>query len=91
MDFTESIIPRTLMSSKSMAYEAEGRRPNGRAIESEPIRALGIIVKEPFHSRTLLLFKFSIQLFRERLSEKMGTRQFRKIIWDMINTLSLTL
>ena len=28
-----------------------------------------------------------IQLFRERLSEEMCTRQFRKIIWDMINTL----
>ena len=29
-----------------------------------------------------------IQLFRERLSEKMCTRQSRKVIWDMINTLS---
>ena len=32
-----------------------------------------------------------IQLFRERLSEKMCTRQSRKVIWDMINTLFLTL
>ena len=31
-----------------------------------------------------------IQLFRERLSEKMCTRQSRKAIWDMINTLFLT-
>ena len=31
-----------------------------------------------------------IQLFRERLSEKMCTWQFRKVIWDMINTLSLS-
>ena len=31
-----------------------------------------------------------IQLFRERLSEKMCTRQPRKVIWDMINTLFLT-
>ena len=30
------------------------------AIDSEPIRAPGIIVKEPFHSRTQRLFKFSI-------------------------------
>ena len=30
----------------------------------------------------------SIQLFRERLLEKMCTRQSRKVIWDMINTLS---
>ena len=30
-----------------------------------------------------------IQLFRERLSEKMCTRQSRKGIWDMINTLFL--
>ena len=28
-----------------------------------------------------------IQLFRERLWEKMFTRQSRKIIWDIINTL----
>ena len=33
----------------------------------------------------------NIQLFRERLSEKMCTRQSRKVIWDMINTLFLTL
>ena len=30
-----------------------------------------------------------IQLFQERLSEKMCTRQPRKVIWDMINTLFL--
>ena len=29
--------------------------------------------------------------FRERLSEKMCTRQSRKVIWDMFNTLFLTL
>ena len=28
-----------------------------------------------------------IQLFRERLSQKLCTRQSRKVIWDMINTL----
>ena len=32
-----------------------------------------------------------IQLFRERLSEKMFTRQSRKVIRDMINTLFLPL
>ena len=32
-----------------------------------------------------------IQLFRERLSEKMCIRQSRKVIWDMFNTLFLTL
>ena len=32
----------------------------------------------------------SIQLFRERLSGKMCTRQPRKVIWDMINTLFRT-
>ena len=34
---------------------------------------------------------FYVQQFRERLSEKMSTRQSRKVIWDMINTLFLTL
>ena len=29
----------------------------------------------------------AIQLFRERLSQKMCTRQSRKVIWDMVNTL----
>ena len=33
---------------------------------------------------------YLIQLFRERLSEKMCTRQSRKVMWDMINTLFLT-
>ena len=32
-----------------------------------------------------------LQLFREGLSQKMCTRQSRKVIWDMINTLFLTL
>ena len=32
-----------------------------------------------------------IQLFLERLSKKLCTRQSRKVIWDMINTLFLTL
>ena len=32
-----------------------------------------------------------IQLFRERLSEKLCTGQSRKVIWDMFNTLFLTL
>ena len=31
-----------------------------------------------------------IQLFLDRLSEKMCKRQSRKVIWDMINTLFLT-
>ena len=31
-----------------------------------------------------------IQLFRDRLSEEMRTRQSRKVIWDMINTLFVT-
>ena len=30
-------------------------------------------------------------VFRERSSEKLCTRQSRKVIWDMINTLFLTL
>ena len=34
---------------------------------------------------------WSIELFRERLSEKMCRRQSRKVIRDMINTLFLTL
>ena len=32
-----------------------------------------------------------IQLFRERLSEKLCMRQSQKVIWDMINNLFLTL
>ena len=31
-----------------------------------------------------------IGLFRERLSEKMCTRQYRKVIWDMITTVFLS-
>ena len=32
-----------------------------------------------------------MQLFRERLSEKVCTRQSRKVVWDMIDTLFLTI
>ena len=32
-----------------------------------------------------------IQLFQERLSDEMCTRQSRKVIWDMLHTLFLTL
>ena len=32
---------------------------------------------------------YCIQLFRERLSQKLCTRQSRKVIWDMINILVL--
>ena len=32
-----------------------------------------------------------IQLFRERLLEKMCTRQSRKVIWDMIDTIAIFL
>ena len=35
--------------------------------------------------------KPDIQLFRERLLEKICTRQSRKVLWDMINTLFLAL
>ena len=33
--------------------------------------------------------KCDIKLFRERLSEKMCTQQFGKIIWDVINVYSV--
>ena len=38
-----------------------------------------------------LVHVLNIQLFREKLSEKMCTRQSRKVMWDMFNTLFLTL
>ena len=49
-----------------------------------------------YHSNKVKLFEIGrsnrgykgyIQLFRERLSDKMCTRQSQKEIWDMINTL----
>ena len=36
------------------------------------------------------LFTACLQLCRERLPEKMCTRQSRKVIWEMINNLFLT-
>ena len=41
-------------------------------------------------SRYLFIIK-RIQLLRDSLSEKMCTRQSRKVIWDTINTLFVTL
>ena len=37
------------------------------------------------------VLRVCIPLFRERLWEKMCTRQSRKVTWDMINNLFLTL
>ena len=56
---------------------------------------LAQILKRSSSSRqvSVSVFFFSdhcIQLFRERLSKKMCTRQTRKVIWDMIDTLFLT-
>ena len=39
----------------------------------------------------LYFSSFHIQLFRERLSEKMCTRQSREVVWDMIDTLFLAI
>ena len=41
------------------------------------------------YSRTSETASIDVQLFRERLSEKMCKRQSRKVIWDMIITLFL--
>ena len=43
-----------------------------------------------FLSRPVAYFH-NIQLFRERLSEKLCTGQSRKVIWDMISALFLTM
>ena len=51
-------------------------------------------IKGDFRQKKLSVQVFNsgcIQLFRERLLENMCTRQSRKVIWDMINTLFLTL
>ena len=40
-----------------------------------------------FHSSAISV---CVQLFRERLSEEMRTRQSRNVIWDMINKLFVT-
>ena len=43
------------------------------------------------HHDITAIVKDYLQLFRERLSENMSTRQSRNVIWDMINKLFLTL
>ena len=45
---------------------------------------------EPLAAKIDMSQETHIQLFWERLLEKIGTQQSRKVIWDMINTLSLT-
>ena len=47
----------------------------------------GISVNVPVTSEALLNVAENIQLFRERLTEKMCLRQPQKVIRDMINTL----
>ena len=53
----------------------------------EQRQLLGMIF---FPATYYFMMLYWIQLFRERLSEKMCTRQSPKVIWDMINTLFLT-
>ena len=43
LDFTKTIIPLALMASELIAHSA--LRPHGLLVDSEPIRAQGIIVK----------------------------------------------
>ena len=52
-----------------------------RALRARELRYNGLKEKVPNQASS------NIQLFRERLSEQMWTRQPRKVIWDMINTL----
>ena len=42
--------------------------------------------EETLSTRTSETASIDVQLFRERLSEKMCKRQSRKVVWDMINT-----
>ena len=60
------------------------------ANEVENVCVGGILGESGFECKALFPKVINIQLFRERLSEKMCTRQPRKVIWDMINTLFLT-
>ena len=55
-------------------------------IKENPLAEFPVFALNICYYYTLL----NIQLFQERLSEKMCTRQSRKVIWDMINTLFLT-
>ena len=69
---------------------------NRARIHPEPRkRSLNIIqLNSPFFLRYYVYTTAATsgkQLFRERLWEKMCTRESRKIIWDMINTLFLIL
>ena len=49
-----------------------------------------IVFQSPKKHSTEVYSFCQLQLFRERLSETMCTRQSRKVTWDMINTLFLT-
>ena len=60
------------------------------SVWSSLVGAGSIAWLRPERLRTVALSE-NIQLFRERLSEKMCTRQSRRVMWDMINTLFLTL
>ena len=62
--------------------------------KNQAIVLLYILSVHPGRSPGMMLLCLSasrIQLVQERLSEKMCTRQSRKVIWDLIYTLFLTL
>ena len=46
---------------------------------------------KPMSCKLFIPIQESVQSFRERLSEKMCTRQSRKVIWDMMSYVKVTL
>ena len=79
-------------SLKLIKTECEKLEKHTSSREVKLLKPLGMNKKDKKHITPYASGKMKcIQLFRERLSEKMCTRQSRKVIWDMLNTLFLTL
>ena len=66
------------------------RRSLTRGVRAEKLTDTQQTLPPPLGKRYTRLRCIYIQLFQERLSEEMRTRQSRKVIWDMINTLFVT-
>ena len=76
---------KSLLWIKNIGEDWEGARIHLSTLSYQNYKTQTVV---PKHCE---LQHFYIQLFRERLSEKLCTRQSQRVIWGTINTLFLTL
>ena len=76
---TETLMSRNACNGNSGQKSPEAGNDLNEVIRSAPYKV----------EKVIKMVNLSLQLFQERLSQKLHTRQSWIVIWDMINTLVL--